>query len=268
MKTFFCVNRQRIILVLAVSSFTGLIFALFTIGNFEQSSYMLLFYRLFYYANDVKTVLPMILTATPYLILLCCLAGAFTDDFAIQTTYCFTRKKNIFNWYFSKVSMLFVFSVFGVSAFFIFGCAVIFVSNDGIPDSETFVSCGKILLSAFLFVFAIALLMNVFSLTVPKKYIFPVAALSILVFASIIPYSVTVGSCKLLFVNPVAHLNALLHCDVLPNEFAENISDIDLFFANMKFFGSCLYFSAVILCSFILGLIIIKYRDIAFNEED
>ncbi|MBO5947436.1 hypothetical protein J6Q66_01215 [bacterium] len=269
MKQIFCIYKQRILSAIVIPFVTGLIFSFFTIGNTQEYSLMLSFFRLFHYANDIKSITPMVLTATPYLVLLCSLTGIFTDDLKIQATYCFSRKKNITNWYISRIGLLSLLSVICVIVFFITGSTIIFIfSKDSVINLLTNFAIWKMLFVVCLYVFSFAFLINTFSLVIKKKYIFPITALIIFVFSSLIPYSAASENKILLIINPMVHINAELHCDILPLSFLETISDTDWSFLGISFQNSCIYFCIVGVIAFTIGILIVNHIDIAFKEED
>lgn len=269
MKHFFCIYKQRILSAVLIPFVTGLIFSFFTIGNTQECSLMLSFFRLFHYANDIKSITPMVLTATPYLVLLCSLTGVFTDDLKIQATYCFSRKKNITNWYFSRIGLLSILSVICVVVFFTIGSVVIIIfSKDSVITLLSNVAIWKMLFLVIMYIFSFAFLINTFSLVIKKKYIFPVTALIIFIFSSLIPYSAISENKILLIINPMVHINAELHCDILPLSFLETIGDTDWSFLGISFQNSCIYFCIVGIIAFIVGILIVNHTDIAFKEED
>lgn len=267
---FHRIYRQRIVWALLIPAATGLIFGFFALSETREWPPLLSFFRLFHFANDPENIAPMVLTAAPYLVLLCSLTGIFTDDLSIQTTYCFSRRKNVIRWYFSRIGALLFLSAVCVSVFFSVGSAVIviaerraFAEYDDCMDAIL-----KMLFLTFLFVFGMGFAVNSASLLVKKKYIFPVTALIVFLFAAMISVAAKSENSFLMAINPMARINAELNCDILPQKFLDFIGDDGWGALGLTFGGSCVYFSAVSVFAFLSGLFIVKHTDIALKEED
>lgn len=263
------IYRHRIIWAIVIPAISSLFFSIG--ATFAEPQVMHQYIKFFFYLNDPQNELAMMLTLIVYFVFLCCLIGVFTDDLQMHVTYCFTRKKNIMQWYFSMVALLAALSALVVLSYTLCGSAIILIfenysAADFIVELSALI---KTIILVWMFVFTASLFLNVMTLLIKKKYILPTAIVALSFFAAFIPFSIKNENTILLSLNPIARLNASLHTDILNTPYFERYSgSIDVNVYNLRFWDSFVYFASLSILAIIIGIIIVKKTDIAMKTED
>lgn len=263
------IYRHRIIWAIVIPAISSLFFSL--AATSAEPQVMNQYIRFFFYANDPQTEFAMMLTLIVYFVFLCCLTGVFTDDLQTHVTYCFTRKKNIMQWYFSMVALLVALSAIAVLSYTLCGSAIILIFEN-YPAADFIVELNallKTIILVWMFVFSTSLFLNVMTLLIKKKYILPTLIVALSFFAAFIPFSIKNENTILLSLNPIVRFNASLHTDILNTPYFEkyaNSVNVDVY--NLRFWDSFLYFVALSTLAFVIGIIIVKKTDIAMKTEE
>ncbi len=256
--------RERIIFLLTVSILSSLLLSLITVQA-PLDSMFLNQLQSFYFMYDMTDALSVILQMIPFTIFIVSISGIFKLGIKTELTYYFTREQNLKKWFFKKVFVLVILSLFMLGIFQITGMVLVYMYSPVSVEVllHTLLPNFYVLLLAWLFVFTFSLLINMISLYVSTKLLLPSFIFTIFIFGLHYVYAKTAGIHWL--INPIVHFFFKNHIEYL--NYAP-LEDASIVIPGLMVWQSVLFFGVIIAVVTAIGYWKIKRTDLGLLLGD
>lgn len=206
------IYRQRFLLLNLVCIVCAVFF---TVSNLDIP-YESLFERQldsFYFVNDVKDLIAIVLLFLPSIMIVALLSDLFLQDIGIEATYCLTRHRKPLRWYAKKCTLLAAASAYAILLMQLVVIVVIQLAGKGTTRElvGTLAPNLSLFLLSWLFVFTFSLALNLLSFSVAPRWLVPV--LLVVLFALFVQMKFAMGSKTYWQFNPAIHFYLRCHAE-------------------------------------------------------